>query len=790
VTKLEPGAPARAAPPGTGVRSGSIGTSRQRPDAGPKAKGEFAFSSDLWAEGALWGKVVRSPHASARIRSIDTARARALSGVKAVLLASDVPGNPLFGLELRDQPVFASEVVRYMGEPVAAVAADHPEIARRAAELVEVDYEPLEPLVEAEAAADPATEPMHPLGNVVRRIRLRHGGVDPAGDPRDPLPPSLADAVSVEGVYEVGMQDQAFMGPESGLAIPDDDGGVDLYISTQWLHTDQEQVAGCLGLPPEKVRLHLAGVGGAFGAREDVSLQVHICLLALRTGKPVKMVFSREESFLGHVHRHPARMWYRHSARRDGHLLRVDARLLFDGGAYASSSTAVIANATCFAAGPYRVPDACVDGIVVRTNNPPCGAMRGFGAVQVCHAHEAQMDRLAATLGMDPVELRLRNALAPGDELLTGQRITGTAPVAEVIRSCAAAPLSPGTPGAEGALALPGGAGRTADPARVRRGVGFAVGFKNLMYSEGFDDYSTARCRIEHGVVTVSSAAAEVGQGFVTLVEQIAEDVFGTDKIIVAPADTSVGSAGSTSASRQTWMSGGAVDAACRAAAARLLEVAAARHGLVPAALECANGRVRSFDGAIDESLEEAAGGEIIEETAVFRHAPTVPLDEHGQGDAHVSFAFAAHRAVVDVDVDLGLVRVVEIATAQDVGRVLNPIQVVGQIEGGIAQGVGLAVMEEIVVEGGLVKNASFTDYLIPTALDMPSVRIAALVEQAEPGAPFGAKGVGEPPTISSTAAVAAAVRAATGLPLARVPIRPEHIALGAGPLTGEVSSP
>ncbi|MGH9294818.1 MAG: molybdopterin cofactor-binding domain-containing protein, partial [Acidimicrobiales bacterium] len=607
-------------------------------------------------------------------------------------------------------------VVRYTGEPVAAVAAEHPEIAARAAELIEVSYEPLDPLVDPERALEPSTSLVHPAGNVVRHISIRHGP--------DPLEGAgsasgAAQAVSVEGTYEVGMQDQAFMGPESALAIPDGEGGVDLYVSTQWLHVDQEQVAACLALAEDKVRLHLSGVGGAFGAREDVSLQVHICLLALATGRPVKMVFSREESFFGHVHRHPARMWYRHRADGDGRLVSVEARILLDGGAYASSSSAVIANAACFSAGPYKVPSARIEADVVRTNNPPCGAMRGFGAVQVCHAHEAQMDRLAAALFIDPVELRLRNALATGDRLITGQVIRGTAPVAEVIRACAAAPLPPADgasaagPASPEPMALPGGAGRTADPGRVRRGVGFAAGFKNLMYSEGFDDYSTARCRLQDGVVTVTCAAAEVGQGLVTLMSQIASEIFGTDRVIVAPADTAIGSAGSTSASRQTWMSGGAVEAACRKARqAALTHIAgdprAAPTGAAPTGAE----------------LLAALGDRVVEETAVFRHAPTRPLDRDGQGEAHVAFAFAAHRAVVDVDLDLGLVKVVEIATAQDVGKVLNPVQVVGQIEGGIAQGVGLAVMEELLVTDGLVRNPSFTDYLIPTALDMPVVRI------------------------------------------------------------------
>jgi CO/xanthine dehydrogenase Mo-binding subunit len=711
------------------VRDG-IGTSAKRPDGIPKVAGSFAFSSDLQADGMVWGHVLRSPHPHARIRSIDIGPALAMPGVHAVLTADDVPGDKTYGLEHADQPVFANDVVMHVGEAVAAVAADHPDTARRAARAIVVDYEELEPLVDSEAAI--TAPPIHRDGNVFHEMVIRHGD------------PSVDGEVVVEGTYEVGMQDQAFMGPESGLAIPDGEGGVDLHMSTQWLHVDRDQVANCLALEHDKVRMTLAGVGGAFGAREDVSMQVHLCLLALHTGRPVKMVFSREESFLGHVHRHPARMRYRHHADRDGRLVKVEARVVLDGGAYASTSRPVLVNACCFAAGPYDVPNALVEGWSVRTNNPSCGAMRGFGAVQVCFAHEAQMDKLAAALDMDPVELRARNALKTGDRLITGQVLRGTAPVGELIRTCSAAPLPAADPEPD-PMALPGGAGRTADRARVRRGVGFALGFKNLMYSAGFDDYSTARVRLENGVATVTCAAAEVGQGFVTLAQQIVREILEVDEVVLAPAETaSIGSAGSTSASRQTWMSGGAVERAALAVRARL----------------------------------DAGEQEPLEETYEHHHPPTSPLDEDGQGDAHVSYIFAAHRAVVDVDVDLGLVRVVEIATSQDVGRVLNPLQVVGQIEGGIAQGVGLAVMEEIVLDNGVVRNASFTDYLIPTALDMPEVAIAALVEEPEPGAPFGAKGVGETPTISSSAAVAAAIRDATGLALPRIPVRPQDIAL------------
>ena len=724
---------------GTGTSTkapGGIGERAIRPDGAAKVRGEFSFAGDLWADGMLWGRALRSPHPSARVRAIDIGPALAITGVHAVLTAADVPLNA-YGLEHRDQPVFAADVVRYVGEPVAAVAADHPETARRACAAIVVEYDVLESVVDADVAID--APPLHPDGNVFRDLVINRGHALKRGP------------IVVEGTYEIGMQDQAFMGPEAGLATPTADGGVDLVVSTQWLHNDRDQVAECLGLPADQVHLSLGGVGGAFGAREDVSLHVHACLLATRTGRPVKIVYSREESFLGHVHRHPARIWMRHTARPDGRIVSVEARIVLDGGAYRSSSYHVTANAACFAAGPYRVPNAHVHAMAVRTNNPPCGAMRGFGVVQSCFAHEAQMDRLAAACGLDPIEVRVRNALAPGDELLTGQRITGALPVREVIEACAALPLPAAAP--DDVLARPGGVGRAVDAADVRRGVGFAVGFKNLMYAEGYMDGSVARCRIDKGVVTISCAAAEVGQGFVTLVQQIARSVLGVDDVIVAPADTAIASAGSTSASRQTMMSGGAVEQVCRAARSEL--------------------EARANGADVDlAALTDAVPVDVTEE---YHHRLTHPLDADGQGDAHVSFACAAHRAVVDVDPELGLVRVVHLATAQDVGRVLNPLQVTGQIEGGIAQGVGLAVMEELVLEGGRVRNPSFTDYLIPTALDMPTVE-ATVIEEPEPGAPFGAKGVGEPPTISSTPAVVAAIRAATGAPCMRVPVRPRDI--------------
>jgi xanthine dehydrogenase D subunit len=751
-----------------GTIRGRLGDSTPRPDGMAKTQGAFAFAGDLSADGFLWGATLRSPHAHARIRGIDLSAAWKIDGVEAILTASDVPGKPTYGLISKDQPVFADDVVRYVGEPIAAVAADHPETCRRALAAIVVDYEMLPPLFDPERAIDGSHPPIHPDGNVIRRQRII------AGDQ------SLQGEVVVEGTYELGMQDQAFLGLEAALALPDPGGaGVELFVATQWLHEDRGQIAACLDLAPEKVRLTLGGVGGAFGAREDISLQVHTCLLALHTGRPVRLAYSREESFLGHVHRHPATVWMRHHATAQGIIQRIEARLVLDGGAYASTSSAVLINAVTHVQGPYKCTNATVDGYAVRTNNLPCGAMRGFGVVQACFAHEGQMDKLAAACGLDPVEIRLLNAMETGDSLITGQVIENVAPVAECITRVAALPLPDAPVGGRDSdpLDLPGGAGLTADSAHIRRGIGWGVAIKNLMYSEAFDDYATARCTLSDGVASLKFATVEVGQGFVVLAQQIARSVLGVDDVVLEPIDTTIGSAGSTSASRQTWMSGGAVDGACRLVRERLFEHVGALHDIEPVQLAIDGRDVIDTMGTLRVSVSAATAGLEFVETFEHHHRPTEELDENGQGNCHTAFAFVAHRAVVDVDPELGLVKVIQVATAQDVGVALNPLSVLGQIEGGIAQGLGLAVMEEIIFTDGRVRNASFTDYLLPTMLDMPQV-VATLVEHPDPMAPLGAKGVGEPPTISSTPAIVAAIRDAIGRDLSRVPVRPADICL------------
>jgi CO/xanthine dehydrogenase Mo-binding subunit len=731
---------------------GGVGERLRRSDGRPKVTGEFAYASDLRADNMLIGVTLRSPHVSALIRGIDTTAARALPRVRAVLTHEDVPGAKQVGMGLpKDRPVLAFDRVRYHGEPVAVVAAEDLATARRAAALIVVDYEPLAVISDAAAALTPDAPRLHPQGNELRAMTILHG--DPGTD----------GPVIVRGVYEVGMQDPAFLGPEAGLARPLPGGGVELEVATQWLHSDRSEVAAALDLPEERVRLVLAGVGGAFGGREDLSVQVHACMLALATARPVKMVYGRRESFVGHVHRHPATLDYEHLASEDGDLLCVRARLLFDGGAYASSSMAVIANAATQACGPYAVPNARVEATVAYTNNPPCGAMRGFGAPQVAIAYEAQMDRLAERLSMDPVALRIRNALRTGSEMPTGQLVPG--PVdAEGLLGGLRGLAEPDPPGPD-RRAWPGGAFGTTEGEGIRRGVGYAFGFKNIAFSEGTDDYTVARVRLSApaGVplAEVRTAAAEVGQGMVGVAEQIARSELGVEEVRVVAADTDVGSAGPSSASRLTWMLGGALVAACRAVRARL--------GIEPG------------NRPTPPELARLLGDEAVEEEAIYRHPQTEPVDPvTGRGDLHAGFAFGAHRAVVDVDVELGVARVAQLACAQDVGRAINPLAIEGQFEGAGLQGLGLALMEEMRVVEGKVQSLSLGEYRIPTIVDAPEMP-SLILELGNPDAPHGATGVGELGAITATPAILAALRAATGRALTRVPARPEDLAEVAG---------
>lgn len=761
-----PAATAVVAPTAPNVTDG-VGMSAPRPDGVAKVDGSFIYSSDEHHHGTLWGVTLRSPHPRAAIRSIDTTKAAGLDGVAAVLTHADVPGAKCYGMKVSDQPVLAIDEVRYQGQPVAVVAARHPEIARRAAALIEVDYDVLEPRTDPEASLRGEVDGF-PGGGLARHVRIRHGDVDAARGHAD---------VTIHGHYEMGTQDPAFLGPEAGLAVPTGDGGVELYISCQNLHLDQQQVAESLGLPLDKVRLVLSGVGGAFGGKEDLSVHIHASMMALHTGAPVRMTYNREESFVGHVHRHPATADIELGAAEDGRLVFSNVRLVLDGGAYTSTSQIVIANGSYFAAGAYNCDNVAIDGYATFTNTPPNGAMRGFGAVQSCYAIESAMDKLAVALGLHPIELRRRNALVEGSILPTGQPISGPAPVAELLDHLRALPEPEPLHAEADQRTRPGGVGNVTHGEGVRRGVGYALGMKAIGFSGGVDDTSTAQVtmwvREGEPVAEVYCAATELGQGIVTLETQVARTELGVSEVFLRDKDTDIAEAGASSASRQSWMSCGAILGACQAVRAELLRRAADRHGMSATALRLDGTDIRTADGALLAPVASVLGDATISETFTYHHARTEPIDdERGQGNAHFAFAYAAHRAVVDVDTELGLVKVVELATAQDVGRAMNPLAVEGQIEGGSVQGLGLAVMEEVQIRDGVIVNPSFTDYLIPTMLDVGAMPLE-IFEFPHPDAPYGLNGVGEPPNLSSTPAIVNALRNATGLELARVPVRP-----------------
>ncbi|WP_433340801.1 xanthine dehydrogenase family protein molybdopterin-binding subunit [Streptomyces sp. CA-253872] len=735
-----------------------LGTSLPPAELRTKTEGTFPYAADLWAEGLLWAAVLRSPHAHARIVSIDTSEALRMPGVRAVLTYEDLPPHSFGG----ERPVFASEVVRHHGEALAAVAADHPDTARMAAAAVQVTYETLDPVTDPEESFEAA--PLHPDGNLVRHIPLRSGDPDAVGE------------IVVDGLYRIGRQDPAPIGAEAGLAVPRPDGGVELYTASTDPHGDRDLAAACYGLSPDQVKVVVTGVPGATADREDQSFTLPLGLLAMRTQCPVKLTASREDSFLGHAHRHPTLLRYRHHADAEGRLVKVEAQILMDAGAYAGSSGDALAAAVSFACGPYVVPNAFVEGWVVRTNNPPSGHVRGEGAMQVCAAYEAQMDKLAKKLGVDPAELRLRNVLATGDVLPTGQSVTCPAPVAELleaVRDEELPPLPKDTP--EDEWLLPGGPEGAGDPAAVRRGVGYGVGMVHMLGAEGADEVATATVKVHDGVATVICAAVETGQGFSTLARQIVQDVLGIEDVRVAAVDTDQPPAGPACHGRHTWVSGGAVERAAKMVRTQLLQPLAHTFGMSAELLQIADGKITSYDGVLSTTVAETLEGKELWATAQCRPHPTEPLDGDGQGDAFVGLAFCAVRAVVDVDIELGAIRVVELAVAQDVGRVLNPAQLAARIEAGVAQGVGAALTENLRTPRGLVRHPDLTGYPLPTALDTPDIRIVRLVEERDVIAPFGAKAASAVPVVTTPAAIASAVRAATGRLVNRLPIRPQQ---------------
>ncbi|MFC5750657.1 molybdopterin cofactor-binding domain-containing protein [Actinomadura rugatobispora] len=715
--------------PGSGLRVGSSGV---RPDAAAKLAGDFPYATGLHAPGELHGVTVRSTIASARLDGVRVDAAMRVPGARLVLTAGDVPGSRLLGLKVADTPVLAIDRIRYAGEPIAFAVAETAEAARRMAELVEPVIRPTEPLLDPFLALEAGAPLVGPASNLVTELDLRHGD-------------GLHGPVKVGARWRTGRQDAAFLAPEAGLATPGPDGSVVLDVATQDVHEDRRSIALALGLPPEKVLVRLAGVGGAFGGREDITLHVHLCLAALRTGRPVRAVYGRAESLKAHPHRHPATMDYTLSADHDGRLVALDAEILLDGGAYASTSLPICKIVHYFAAGPYRIPSVRVRTRAVYTNNPVSGALRGFGATQVCFGIESTIDLLAAELGLDPRALRHRNLLSRNEPLSTShQPLTGTASPSAVLSALDDVPLPSGT----------------ARHDTSRRGVGYAIGVKSAGLGDGRPDPAGIRLRLDATGLTILSAAAEVGQGVGSVLTRIAGSHFPGIPVRLDDATTRLPDAGGSKASRQSMASGGAADLACRQLLARLTELAEAR------------GRPHWQTIGLPELL----GGTVLNAEVTNPGMATEEADKvSGTGTLHQAFQLVAHRAVVDVDVELGTARLVQLVVAQDVGRAIDPVGVRGQLIGGSVQGAGLALFEEIPVDAeGRPEVTGFGDYLLPTAGDVPEV-IAVPLENADERLAFGAKGIGEGPLVSSPAAVAAALRAAAGTPVNSIPAGRTH---------------
>ena len=733
------------------MRTSVIGQSLPRIDARAKVTGEAKYPGDFYMEGMLHAKVVWSEYPHAKALRIDTSKAEAYPGVVAVLTYRDVPVNE-YGINIMDQPVLVAEggKVRWVGDRIAIVVAKSERIAEAARKLVEVDYEPL-PVVDDPREAMRLDAPLvheERDTNVLKHFRIRKGDVE-AGFAR-------ADVI-VEGYYVTPYVEHAYLQPEAGLGYIDEEGRVTVVAAAQWAHDDLHQIAHMLNLPEDRVREIVPAIGGAFGGREDMFIQHLLALCAYRLRRPVKMVFSREESVCRTGKRHPFYMRYRTGATREGKLMAMEIELISDAGAYASTSIVVMANATTFAAGPYVVPNAKVDGYTVYTNNAVTMAMRGFGSTQPPVAYELQMDKLAEALGMDAVEFRLKNLFEDGSIAVTGNPMPPGVGIKETLRQAA---LAAGWREEHGHWVRPE---KPAPADGKLYGIGVACAYKNVGYSMGFDDKSTALVELsldESGQVekaVVRIAASEVGQGVHTALAQIAAETLGIglERVDIALVDTAeTPDAGSSSASRHVYMSGNAVMAACGLAREKWY-----------AALRAEQGEVH------------------IEARYTFRGRdarPTTPFDpETGECDPHISYGYATQIALVEVDAETGEVGLLKLYSAHDVGRAVNPQMIKGQVGGGVHMGEGYALMEEYIQQQGVVKTRKLSEYFIPTVLDMPREIVPIIVEVPDPTGPYGATGVGEMTTLPTAPAIISAIHDATGVWIEELPATAEKVLMG-----------
>jgi CO/xanthine dehydrogenase Mo-binding subunit len=732
-----------------------IGQSVPRIDAAAKVKGEAVFASDMVMPGQAYMKMLMARRPHAIVKRVDTSKAEAVPGVLTVLTSNDVPCNE-FGYYTYDQPVFCgpgpkpyTDRVRYVGDRVAAVVAETEEIASRARDLIEVEYEDLPVVCDAEEAIRPDAPILHPdVGsNMFCHHNLYNGDVEEGFRQAD---------VIVESVLDTPAQEHVFLQTESGLAYMDEDGRVAVVTTGQWGLKDRKQMAHALGLQEDMVRVIYPMTGGAFGGREDISVQIIVALGALKLNKlgirrPVKVVWNREESIIGHCKRHPFRFYTRWGATKEGKIVAAEVRMFADGGAYKFTTSIVTSNAVLNALGPYEIPNVKVDAYDVYTNNVPRGAFRGFGGPQAVYCAEQMVNKLAEALHIDPVELRMRNLAREGSLQTTGAPYPPGITIREVTQSCAE---SAGWSGESGSwLSAPGRMNSIRK--NHRHGVGLACAHKNVGFSYGYPESCTVGIELygdrEIERAVIHHGASEVGMGAHTVITQMAADALGIsmDRIDMTSSDTSlVKDAGSVSASRMTFFIGNAIK-----------------------------------DGAI-KALDMWNSGErpVKLEHTYLPPQTTAPDPVTGQCDPNVAYGYTAQAAEVEVDMETGKVTIEKIHCAIDVGKAINPQQVEGQIQGGLIQSVGYAVMESFKEKNGRVLTPNLSTYLIPTILDIPEGMDIQVLEIPDPRGPWGARGLGEVMNMCLAPAVTAAVHDATGVWFDHFPLTPEEVLRGIYP--------
>ena len=757
----------------------AVGKPLPRPDAVEKVTGQAIYADDVHFPDMLYGATLRSPYPYARIKRIDTRRAKALPGVHAVLTHEDVPGRKVHGVIYKDWPVLCWDVVRYVGDAVAIVAAETPELAQQALAYIDVEYEPLEPIttpLQGLRPDAPTLHPEHPTGNLLKHIHVAQGNIEEGF--------AAADVV-VERVYHTPRTEHAFLEPECAVAVPAgydaDHPKLTVYVGSQIPYADREQIAAALGLPEDAVRVRATVIGGGFGGKEDIAGQIHAALLAQATGRPVKILYSRRESLRFHPKRHPTQIHIKIGARRDGTITAVQATLYGDTGAYASLGDKVMTRATTHATGPYVVPHVRIDCYAVYTNNPPAGAFRGFGVTQSAFAVESTLDILAEALGIDPIALRRKNALRVGARTATGQELresVGLLPclhqVEQAVWERYRADLAAGWQHADDRKGPWAPRVHPERPHRVRAW-GVAAAFKNTGLGGGAPDKATASvAAFPDGSVEVRIASAEIGQGLVAVLAQIAAEELGLPlaSVRVYLSDTDVTpDGGPTTASRQTFVSGNA----CRYASRQLREVlgivAAERLDVSPQDVRFhrgyvhANGKKVPFAQVVQWAREE---GRDTFMTYEYWAPETRPLGQGG--DMHVAFSFGVQAAEVEVNTETGEVRVLRVISAHDVGRAINPLTLLGQIEGGIVMGLGNALTEHFIVEEGQPWVRRLGQYRMPGIDHMPEM-ISFIVEDEVQAGPYGAKGVGELPSIPTSPAITNAIYNAVGVRVLTLPV-------------------